>query len=192
MLRVIAGLERPDAGRIVFRDGAVLVDTAAGVLVPAHRRGVRLVGQQAALFPHRTVAQNVAYGATSEAVAEVMELCRVAHLAGKMPRALSGGERQRVALARALGAMPAQMLLLDEPFSGLDVGRRDELIAEVQRWVAARGVAVLQVTHDVGEVFALGAEVVRMKAGRLVSQGEAGVVLREERAWLVAQLGQGR
>lgn len=194
VLRVIAGLVRPDAGRIVSlgtdRTATVMTDTANGVFVPAHRRAVRFVGQQTALFPHRTVRQNVAYGMANGAEAEqVMKLCRIAHLAEKRPSAISGGERQRVALARALGATPARMLLLDEPFTGIDVTLRDELMREIVAWPGLRDTPVLHVTHDVGEVFAAAAEVIRMQDGRVVAQGPAAEVLGLERQRLLDQLG---
>ncbi len=193
VLRLLAGLLRPQAGSVVWHPGEgeaiTLTETGSQVFLPAHRRGVRFVGQQAALFPHRTVLQNVAYGVRrGEAVEEMLRLCGIAHLAGTMPALLSGGERQRVALARALAPPACRVLLLDEPFSALDTTARQELIGQVRGWLTARGVPVLQVTHDVAEVLSLDAEVIRMVAGQVAAQGAAQTVLREERAWLAAQL----
>ena len=121
VLRVIAGLEKPEAGRVVrvAAEGVtVLTDTATGVFLAAHRREVRMVAQRPALFPQMSVLGNVRYGSEGD-VGEVMELCRVSQLREKRPGELSGGERQRVALARALAA-GGRLLLLDEPFTGLE------------------------------------------------------------------------
>ena len=101
VLRVIAGLIRPDCGRVAL-SGVVLTDTEANVFVPPHLRGIRFVGQHAALFPHLSVFENVAYRARQgDPMADILRLCRVEHLLKKMPPQISGGERQRVALARA-------------------------------------------------------------------------------------------
>jgi thiamine transport system ATP-binding protein len=168
LLRLVAGLERPSAGR-------VLVDGADVTNVPAHRRGIGLVFQDAALFPHRTVAENVGFGpkvarlprAEQDArVAEALELVGLAHAGGRNVTTLSGGEAQRVALARALAPSPA-MLLLDEPLGSLDgplrVRLQEDLIALFERLE----LTVVHVTHDVGEAFALGDRVAILRAGRL-------------------------
>lgn len=184
VLRLIAGLERPLAGRVEL-NGRVLLDTAAGVFVPPHRRGVGLVAQRPALFPHRDVLGNVRYGAGSRPVDEIAELCRIGHLRGAAVAALSGGERQRVALARTLAAgLGGGLLLLDEPFTGMDDELRYGLLRDLRAWVAARGVAVLMVTHEVGEVFAADAAVLRMESGRVVAEGTAAEVLSAERGRL--------
>jgi molybdate transport system ATP-binding protein len=207
VLRVIAGLERPHWGRIVSRVEAeteVLMDSDARVFVPAWRRQVRLVAQQAALLPHWNVARNVLYGIKPldmmivkpsdsagfemRLVREVLALCRVPELEAKMPSELSGGERQRVALAQCLAAQDGRALLLDEPFSALDAGLRDELMTDLKAWPIENKTPVLHVTHDVGEVFRSGAEVIRMEGGRVVAQGEASVVLADERERLLRQL----
>ena len=204
VLRVIAGLDRPKRGRVTFeRAGCteILTDTAQHVFVPPHRRGVRLVSQRPALFPHRTVLGNVLYGlehraqgrsrstALPSSIEDILTLCRIAHLEHKRPDQLSGGERQRVALARALGMGRGRLLLLDEPFTGLDAALREELIAELRLWLARRAVPVLMVTHDLGEVFSTDAEVLRMEAGKIVATGRADVVLASERASLLRRLG---
>ena len=204
VLRVIAGLERPERGRIAFERAGrsdVLTDTARGIFVPPYQRGVRLVSQRAALFSHRTVRGNVLYGFEHLArgrsedrplaswIEEILTLCRIAHLAHKRPDQLSGGERQRVALARALGAGRGRLLLLDEPFTGLDAAMREELIADLRVWLARRAVPVLMVTHDLSEVFSADAEVLRMEAGKIVATGRADVVLATERASLLRRLG---
>jgi molybdate transport system ATP-binding protein len=201
VLRTIAGFVKPDAGRIVY--GAnVLVDRADGVFVPAHARPVRSAGQTALLFPHRTVGENVLFGSgwgakadeEQKIVAEVMAMFRIEGLAGRRSRELSGGERERVSGARALvsattycGPQKA-LLMLDEPFSGLDAVVRDRLLVDLKDWVMRWGIPVLSVTHDVGEAFQLGAEVIRIADGRVVAQGPVGEVLAEERVRLMAQL----
>jgi molybdate transport system ATP-binding protein len=182
ILRIVAGLARPDSGRIVLGD-VVLTDTTAKILVPTHLRRVGMVAADAALFPHLNVERNLRYG-SGELADEVVGLCRVGHLLGKMPRQLSGGERQRVALARALLARP-KLLLLDEPFTGLDLALRDGLVADLRTWLR---VPVLQVTHDLSEVFATQAEVLTLANGRIAEQGSAEVVLKDQRERLLRRL----
>lgn len=165
-----------------------------GIFVPAWKRQVRLVAQQVALLPHWNVARNVMYGvdpshpAKERLVQEMLTLCRVSGLEAKMPSELSGGERQRVALAQSLAFRGGRALLLDEPFSALDTGLRDELMLDLKAWSLKHRTPVLHVTHDVGEVFASGAEVIRIEGGRVVAQGEALMVLGEERERLLRQL----
>jgi thiamine transport system ATP-binding protein len=152
LLRVIAGLVEPDAG-VVAWDGMDLAD------VPAHRRRIGLVFQDAVLFPHRTVAGNVAYGLDVRAVPkrerddEVERLLELVDLAGFGERpvdTLSGGQSQRVALARALAAGP-RLLLLDEPFGALDRDLRERLAVEVRDLLRSLGVPAIHVTHDPAE-----------------------------------------
>ena len=208
VLRVIAGLLVPQHGRIVSRvypesnvdREFVLTDTADGVFVPPHKRVIRMVSQQGALFPHLNVLQNMKYRmpsmvrdeseakAKEEAIAGILALCRITHLAEKMPRQLSGGERQRVALARSIAAGTGRVLLLDEPFTGLDLGLRDSLVADLRAWLAQRRTPVLQVTHDIGEAFATNAEVITLDDGRVSAQGPATEVLAAERERLLEQL----
>jgi molybdate transport system ATP-binding protein len=206
VLRVIAGLVQPDYGRIVSTTypgtkseiRVVLTDTEAGVAVPPHKRWIRHMAQEAALFPHMTVAENVGYEFRDKRypkvwrghIEDVMTVCQVEHLAEKMPSTISGGEGQRVALARAIQPVTKLALLLDEPFSGLDSVLRDELMQRMKARMFAEQVPVLHVTHDVGEAFALDAEVIRMEGGRVVAQGSASVVLAGERERLMRQLGK--
>jgi len=201
VLRAIAGFVRPDAGSIE-RSGTVLVDRATGVFLPAHQRPIRSAAQTARLFPHMTVRRNIAYGSGPVAghvnamdVAErAMTLFRIQHLAARMPGELSGGERQRASVARAVvsaetfGGNGKALLLLDEPFSGLDAALRDDLLAELRAWLGECNVPVLSVTHDVGEAFQLGAEVIKLAEGRVAQQGPVASVLAEERRRLMTQL----
>lgn len=197
VLRAIAGLMRPDEGRVVWR-GVVETtwfESADGTFLPAYRRGVRLAAQVAALFPSRTVRQNIAYGVPSASAAIVDEALERFHLTGlaeSMPWKLSGGERQRVAVARAAASAitveTGSLLLLDEPFAGLHLSLRDELLDDLRGWLAARKTPVLSVTHDVGEAFQLDAEVIKFADGCVVEQGPVETVLAEERTRLMEQL----
>ena len=166
LLRVIAGLVTPGAGSVSW-DG---VDLAG---VPAHRRGIGLVFQDAVLFPHRDVAGNVAYGLEAagmpagERRTEVARLLGLVDLAGFEDRAvdsLSGGQAQRVALARALAPRP-RLLLLDEPFGALDRDLRERLGAEVRDVLRAQGIPAVHVTHDEQEASLVADRVLRMVGG---------------------------
>ena len=198
VLRAIAGFVRPDAGRIVHGT-TVLVDSSAKVFVPAHARTVRSAGQSARLFPNLTVLQNIAYGVKSRGdgsalaiVDNAIERFRLRSLAPRSPKELSGGERQRVAVIRAAASAvslgPGTLLLLDEPFTGLDLARQEELLGELRSWLAEKGVPVLSVTHDVGEAFQLGAEVIRIADGKVGAQGPADEVLADDRQRVMDQL----
>jgi molybdate transport system ATP-binding protein len=193
VLRTIAGFVRPEFG-LVTRGEKVLVSTDERVFVPPHLRPVRCAAQTAKLFPMLTVQQNVAYGmpnGNGQVLDEVMELLRLTPLAGRGTAGLSGGERQRVSVARAVGSAAVcegAMLLLDEPFAGLDGVLRDELAVTLRDWLAQREVPVLSVSHDVGECFLLGAEVVRMSDGQVSEQGAVGAVLARERERLLMRL----
>jgi thiamine transport system ATP-binding protein len=172
LLRVIAGLEAPTSGR-VHLDGVDVTD------VPTHRRGVGLMFQDHALFPHRDVAGNVAFGLrmarrprqeVAARVEEVLELVGLAGFASRRVDGLSGGERQRVALARALAPRPS-VVLLDEPLGSLDRALRDRLLEDLDAVLHASGAAVVHVTHDQGEAFATGDRIAVMRRGRLAQVG---------------------
>ncbi|MGC4077885.1 MAG: ABC transporter ATP-binding protein [Rubrivivax sp.] len=172
LLRAVAGLERCAAGRITMA-GRTLSDAAAGTQLAPEARRIGMVFQDYALFPHLTVAQNVAFGLKSlpraerEArVAAMLELVGLGHTAGRAPHQLSGGQQQRIALARALAPRP-ELLLLDEPFSSLDADLRESLAQELRAILKASGTTALLVTHDQLEAFALGDVVGVMQQGRL-------------------------
>ena len=157
-LKCIAGIERPDRGRIEL-DGRVLFDSAAKICLPPQRRRVGYLFQQYALFPHMTAEQNIAAGMVREAArerqrrtAELMARFHLEDCAGKRPRQLSGGQQQRVALARILAARP-QVILLDEPFSALDSHLKWQLELELRQLLSAFAGTVLWVSHDLGEAF---------------------------------------
>ena len=172
LLRLIAGLEAPDAGGVRIGDRVVTEVSPA-------RRGVAMVFQNYALFPHLSVADNVAFGLVSRKVARDERDRRVADVAARLgigellerrPRQLSGGERQRVALARGLVGRPA-VLLLDEPLSNLDAQLRSEARAEIVRVQRAEAITMLYVTHDQGEALAIGSRVAVLRAGRVEQFG---------------------
>jgi ABC-type sulfate/molybdate transport systems ATPase subunit len=202
LLRILAGLDclrHPDQGRIAVH-GRYLTDTATGLnLRPGSQptqRNVGMVTQQAALFPHLSVAANVAYGLTHlmkgarmERVAAMLSLVGATHLANRSPRALSGGEAQRVSLARALAPQP-QLLLLDEPLSALDATARDEILTRLQIWLAEQKIQTILVTHDAADALATEAEVALMQEGKVTAQGPASQVLAAERQRLLARLNQ--
>ena len=174
LLRVVTGLQRPDSGRVLL-DGREL----AGV--PVHRRGIGLVFQDHALFDHRDVEGNVAFGLRmqgasrgeiSRRVAEMLELVGLRGLERRSVATLSGGEQQRVALARALAPDP-KVLLLDEPLGSLDRRLRDRLLDDLKRLFGELAVTAVYVTHDQGEAFELGDRVAVMRDGRVVQTGTA-------------------
>ena len=172
-LRMIAGVERPDRGRIAI-DGAEVF--GPGHVLPPEARGVGLMFQDFALFPHLTVAGNVAFGLKGDAgqkarrVGELLEKVNLTGFADKHPHELSGGEQQRVALARALAPRP-RVMLMDEPFSGLDNRLRDGVRDATLALLKEEGAAVLLVTHEPDEAMRMADEIALMRAGRIVQQG---------------------
>jgi thiamine transport system ATP-binding protein len=191
LLRAVAGLQRLTAGSVLL-DGRDLSG------VPAHRRGIGLMFQDDALFPHRDVLGNVSFGLRMEGmpareararVDELLELVGLVGTEGRSTRSLSGGERKRVALARALAPRP-RMLLLDEPLGALDRPLHDRLLDELEQLFGELGLTVLYVTHDVGEAFALGRRVAVMRAGAMVQvETPDGLWARPADAWVARFLG---
>jgi ABC-type Fe3+/spermidine/putrescine transport system ATPase subunit len=168
-LRMVAGFVQPDAGQ-------VLLGGAEATAVPPHRRNTAMVFQQYALFPHLTVAENVAYGLKvrrlqrSEVEQRTLEVLRLVHLEAlgkRYPAQLSGGQKQRVALARAVAIRPS-VLLLDEPLSALDLKLRAELQAEIRRIQQALRTTTIFVTHDQGEALSMSDRVAVMRNGRIL------------------------
>jgi molybdate transport system ATP-binding protein len=185
LLRMLAGLERPDAGSIVFRDISWF-DSVRGIHLPTQARRAGFLFQDYALFPHLTVAENVAYAAPREAARKLLETFGLAELAASKPRALSGGEQQRVALARALAAEPA-LLLLDEPLSALDAPTRARTRYELRRMLLASGVPSIVVTHDRMEAVALGDWMAVIVDGRIHQTGPVQEVFRRPADLRVAE-----
>ncbi|MCB0880967.1 MAG: ATP-binding cassette domain-containing protein [Thermoleophilia bacterium] len=170
VVRAVAGLERLAAGRVAVGD-EVWSDTRTGQWLPPERRRVGLVFQHHALFPHLTVAGNVAFaGVAPEAVHDLLHRLGIAHLAGERPARLSGGERQRVALARALARDP-RVLLLDEPMSALDPHTRAGVRAELRAVLRGLEIPAVIVTHDLADASALADEAVVIEAGAVTQRG---------------------
>ena len=171
-LRIIAGVDRQDSGRIQV-DGRLISDAATHV--PPEGRGIGLMFQDFALFPHLSVAQNVGFGLkrgpqVQARVADLLARVGMARHINAYPHELSGGEQQRVALARALAPRP-QIMLMDEPFSGLDHRLRDEIRDETLDVLKSEGTAVLLVTHEPAEAMRMADEIALMRDGRIVQQG---------------------
>jgi putative spermidine/putrescine transport system ATP-binding protein len=171
-LRMLAGYTTPTSGRI-------LIDGVDSTKLPPEKRGLGMVFQSYALFPHMTVADNVGYGlklrgitgtARRDRIAESLEMVGLGHLAGSRPRKLSGGQQQRVALARAIAIRP-KLLLLDEPLSNLDARLRVQMRSEIRRIQSETGLTVVLVTHDQDEALEMSDEMVLMRAGKIMQQG---------------------
>jgi iron(III) transport system ATP-binding protein len=190
LLRMIAGLETPTAGEIEI--GGQIV-CGPGIWLPPERRGVGLVFQDYALFPHLDVAKNVAYGLASrrrrerrERVDEVLALVGLENLADRYPHELSGGQQQRVALARVLAPEPT-VVLLDEPFSNLDSGLKTRLRDEVGDLIRRTGTTAIFVLHDSEDALALGDRIAIMRAGSLWQVGTPQLVYARPRDGYVAR-----
>ncbi len=185
LLRILAGLTRPQSGRIVL-DGQLLDDPTAGVRVPPHRRPIGMVFQDHLLFPHLSTVDNVAFGlrargqsreAARRVAAEWVARMNLSDHGSAKPRSLSGGQAQRIALARALAGKP-RLLLLDEPLSSLDRALRERLASQLSDILRRTGTTALYVTHDHDEAFAVADQLAVMRAGRIVQQGEIADVWR--------------
>lgn len=192
-LRCIAGVETPSQGRIVVND-RVWFDAAQGIHLPSHQRRVGLVFQNYALFPHMTVAQNIAFGLNALAIAErqrrVSQQLQDMHLAGlenRYPSQLSGGQQQRVALARALATEP-EVLLLDEPLSALDTFLRSRVERQLVGTLSRYGGAVLFVTHNLEEVFRVCQPLLVMAGGQAIASGDKHAIFAQPGQVKVAQL----
>jgi iron(III) transport system ATP-binding protein len=191
MLRLIAGFERPDQGCIEL-DGQVIAGGRS--FLPPERRRIGMVFQDYALFPHMDVAQNVGYALGRRPdparVREVLELVGLGDYGARHPGELSGGQQQRVALARALAGTP-KLVLLDEPFSGLDAGLRARVRQEVRQILVAAGVTALFVTHDQEEALSLADRVAVMRDGRICQTGTPEEVYgRPASRWVAEFLGE--
>lgn len=192
LLRILAGLELPDSGAITV-DGSRLVNDAT--FVPPEKRRIGLVFQDWALFPHLSVARNVAFGldrseVRSGRVQQTLELVGLTHAADRYPDELSGGQAQRVALARALAPRP-RVLLFDEPFSNLDTGLRGKVRADVAALMREVGMTSIFVTHDQEESFVVGDRVAVMRAGKIVQVGRPAEVYQYPASpWVATFLGE--
>jgi len=188
LLRLIAGLVRPDRGRIAS-DQVVLVDTARRAWVPPHRRGVGYVAQDARLFPHLSVRNNLRYARWCAGGApggaddwdEIVHLLDLRSLLTRSHTGLSGGEVQRVALGRALLGRP-RLLLLDEPLAAVDIGRRTEILPYLDRLREQRRLPMLYVTHAPAEIAGRADRVIRLQDGRVAMTSDSGGNLAEVRS----------
>ena len=196
ILRAVAGLFRPDEGRIVIA-GQVVFDSEAHIWVPAHQRPMRWAAQRVMLYPRRKLRQQWSMGmdlrdsqfSGRRWVAETEQAIdhfEVHALAGLSPNQLSGGQRQLAGVIRAAAGLNGRHLLLDEPFTGLDATIRTRLIENLRDWIGNN--SVLSVTHDVEEAFLLNAEVIRIVEGRVTAQGSAAEILAEERIRILKSL----
>jgi iron(III) transport system ATP-binding protein len=178
LLRAVAGLEQPRAGSIRIGE-RVVFDGALGIEEPAERRNLGLVFQSYALWPHKTVYDNVAYGLklrkvprsdAADRVKQVLDQLGLGALGARLPHQLSGGQQQRVAIARALVYNPP-VILLDEPLSNLDAKLREEARAFLRELIVRLGLSALVVTHDQGEAMAMSDRILLLNNGRIEQQG---------------------
>lgn len=189
----IAGFVRPDEGRIML-DDQILFDAASGVNLPPQARHCGYVFQNYALFPHMTLRQNLAFAAERRPrlerhrkVNEMLERFHLTEVSGRRPHEVSGGQKQRCSIARALIGTP-RLLLLDEPARGLDAPLRSELYALLRQVRAEFRIPILLVTHDLGECFELGDEMLVLREGRLVQSGPPRAVIDRPASVEVARL----
>ena len=176
LINMIAGLVKPDRGTIAL-DGETLDDSAAGLHVPPYRRRIGYVFQDARLFPHLNVSQNLDYGRRMNRLTEdpaqqkrVIDLLDIGSLLDRRPGKLSGGERQRVAFGRALLSKP-RLLLLDEPLGALDEERKREILPYLVRLRDEAGIPMVYVSHDAAELRQLATQIVMLKGGRITAFG---------------------
>ncbi|HEY3796539.1 MAG TPA: molybdenum ABC transporter ATP-binding protein [Bradyrhizobium sp.] len=176
LINIIAGLLKPDRG-VVTLDGETLDDTADHVHIPPYRRRIGYVFQDARLFPHLDVRQNLDYGRRMNGLAEdpaqrtrVVDLLDIGALLKRRPGQLSGGERQRVAFGRALLSKP-RLLLLDEPLGALDEGRKLEILPYLVRLRDEAGIPMVYVSHDAAELRQLATQIVMLRGGRITAFG---------------------
>jgi len=192
VLRALCGLLPHAHARVLRRRDDAETDLTHQ---PPHLRHIAYAPQHSALFPHLNVRSNIAFSssllqpANPQLIDDALSLFELHKLAQRLPARLSGGERQRVNLARAFAVPNARLMLLDEPFTGLDLKLRDQLIPRMSQFLAARSIPCLSVTHDVDEALLLDAEVFRIDAGRILTHGPARTVLADERTRLLNALG---
>jgi len=176
VINMIAGLLKPERGRIVLGD-EVLFDSVTGINVPTWRRRVGYVFQEGRLFPHFSVKRNLDYGrwvsghaSNPRQLSHVIDLLNVGHLLDRRPGKLSGGERQRVAVGRALLMQP-RLLLLDEPLASLDTARKHDILPYLERLRDEARVPLIYVSHNAAEIKRIASRVVRLDSGKVVETG---------------------
>lgn len=190
LLRLIAGFERPDRGRIVL-DGKMLAGESGAV--PAHLRGIGLVAQDGALFPHLTVADNIGFGLARHVEQRTKRIAELAYIVGldtnilkRRPHQLSGGQQQRVALARAMAIKP-RLMLLDEPFSALDTALRASMRKAVAELLETAEITTILVTHDQAEALSFADQVAVMREGKFSQVGTPRELYLRPRDRMVAE-----
>ena len=190
LLRIVAGLTAPSRGSIQLGKNQLL-DTKRNFTRSPDRREIGFVLQQAALFPHLTARENIAFGlhrwnrtGREARIEELLRLFEIEAMAERKPRQLSGGERQRVAVAQALAPRP-KLLLLDEPFNALDGRSRAAMIAQVR----STAVPVLYVSHDLADAWQMNADALLLDSGKIIARGETRTILATQRQQLLDQLG---
>lgn len=195
LVSLIAGLIKPDSGRIVV-DGRTLVDTDRGVWVPAHQRGVALLAQQALLLPHLSVAANVAFGPRSQGASRAHAAAQATHwlgavdaaeLADRRPAQLSGGQAQRIAVARALAANPS-LLLLDEPITALDVAAAPTIRQLLRKVLRHPPRTAVLITHDILDALTLADRIIVLADGKVAEDGSVRDVLSRPRSSFAARI----
>lgn len=186
IVNAVAGLLRPQFGQIAV-DGTVLTDSGQGIFLPPDRRGIGYVFQEARLFPHLTVRQNLLFGhwftgrGRRPDLLRIVEMLGIGHLLPRRPAALSGGERQRVALGRAILSHP-RLLLMDEPLAALDQPRKEEILPYLERLRDHAGLPILYVSHSAAEVARLATTVVLIDRGRVTAAGPVAALLSDPAA----------
>ncbi|MDW6025490.1 ABC transporter ATP-binding protein [Mesorhizobium sp. BAC0120] len=190
LLRLVAGFDAPDSGTIAI-DGLILAK--GNNSIPAHLRGIGLVSQDGALFPHLTVADNIGFGLDRRDAAREKRIAELAYTVGldgailkRRPHQLSGGQQQRVALARAMASKP-RLMLLDEPFSALDTGLRSSMRKAVAELLESAGIATILVTHDQGEALSFADQVAVMHEGKFSQVGTPRDVYLKPKDRMVAE-----
>lgn len=190
LLRLIAGFEAPDSGRIVL-DGETMADDT--LFVPAHKRGIGLVAQDGALFPHLSIADNIGFGIPRNEPGRGGRIAELAYIVGldktilgRRPHELSGGQQQRVALARAMACSP-RLMLLDEPFSALDTGLRASMRKAVAELLGSAGITTILVTHDQAEALSFADQVAVMRDGAFSQVGSPRDLYLRPRDRMVAE-----
>jgi molybdate transport system ATP-binding protein len=190
LLRILAGLA-PPANGFIRLGKHLLLDTSRKIALAPGKRRIGFVIQQAALFPHLTARENIAFGVhewprttRDGRIEELLRLFGLRSIADRKPKQLSGGERQRIALAQALAPRP-ELLLLDEPFNALDVPSRAAIIEKLR----SAAVPVLYVSHDIADAWQINADAILLDGGHIVSQGQTQNVLALQREQILAQLG---
>ncbi|HEY5104819.1 MAG TPA: ABC transporter ATP-binding protein [Acidimicrobiales bacterium] len=192
LLRCVAGIERPSSGTISIEGHEV---AGPKIFVPPERRGLAMVFQDYALWPHLSVRKNVAYPLAKSSLTkehrnrrcdDLLERVGISHLGGRFPNELSGGEQQRVALARALAA-EVGLILFDEPLSNLDADRREQLRIEIATLTREAGATAIYITHDQSEAFALADQIGVLNQGRLIQLDTPEIIYRKPATAFVAR-----